>query len=147
MILVHIRPCGLTLVAFRLWKMRRSGQFGTHRESGAQWIDWGVWGFSDSAIDAMGTTHAINGLDRHQDAGVFVYAFEFVKLSLKAIGPSDAFAKILLNYIMTQSRQNFAEKSIGLGTRLKKVSFRPQLLQISSRRGNNFRSMIVAGCG
>jgi len=73
-------------VAFRLWKMRRSGQFGTHRESGAQWIGWRVWGFSDSAIDAMGTAHAINGFDGYIDAGFFVCAFEFVKLVLKEIG-------------------------------------------------------------
>ncbi|HEV2668979.1 MAG TPA: hypothetical protein VG324_28950 [Blastocatellia bacterium] len=86
-------------MAFRLWKMRRSGQFGTHRESGAQWIGWGVWGFSDSAIDAMGTAHAINGLDRHQDSRFFECAIEFVKLSLKAIGSSDAFAKILSSYV------------------------------------------------
>jgi hypothetical protein len=58
-----------------------------------------VWGFSDSAIDEMGTAHAINGHDRHQDSGFFECAFEFVKLSLKAIGSSDALAKILSSYV------------------------------------------------
>jgi hypothetical protein len=44
----------------------------------------------------MGAAHAINGFERHRDARIFAYAFEFIKLDVKEIGSSDAFAKISL---------------------------------------------------
>jgi hypothetical protein len=47
----------------------------------------------------MGAAHAINGFERHRDARIFAYAFEFIKLDVKEIGSSDAFAKISLEHI------------------------------------------------
>jgi hypothetical protein len=47
----------------------------------------------------MGKAHAINGFERHRVAGIFAYAFEFIKLDVKEIGSSDAFAKISLEHI------------------------------------------------
>jgi hypothetical protein len=47
----------------------------------------------------MGKAHAINGFERHRDAGIFAYAFEFIKLDVKEIGSSDAFAKTSLEHI------------------------------------------------
>ena len=59
----------------------------------------------------MGKAHAINGFERHRDAGIFAYAFEFIKLDVKEIGSSDAFAKISLGHNKAQGRGNFAEKN------------------------------------
>jgi hypothetical protein len=47
----------------------------------------------------MGAAHAINGFERHRDARIFAYAFEFIKLDVKEIGSSDAFAKISHEHI------------------------------------------------
>ena len=61
----------------------------------------------------MGMAQGINGLDRNPDAGFSVVASEFVKLGLKAIGSSDAFAEICFQYIKTQNRENFAKQFSG----------------------------------
>jgi hypothetical protein len=73
-------------------------------------IGWGTWRFSDSAIYAMGMSQAIYGLDIHQDAGGAAIAFVFVKLGLKTIGPSDAFAKTSLKYNKDAKRREFCRK-------------------------------------
>jgi hypothetical protein len=49
----------------------------------------------------MGEAHAIKGFERHRDAGIFAYAFEFIKLDVKEIGSSDAFAKISVEHNKT----------------------------------------------
>ena len=58
----------------------------------------------------MGKAHAINGFERHRDAGIFAYAFEFIKLDVKEIGSSDAFAKKSLKHIRRKEERTLPKK-------------------------------------
>jgi hypothetical protein len=65
----------------------------------------------------MGMSQAIYGLDIHQDAGGAAITFEFVKLSLKTIGPSDTFAKTSYIYNKDVKRREFCRKNLSAAGR------------------------------
>jgi hypothetical protein len=58
----------------------------------------------------MGMSQAIYGLDIRQDAVGAAITFEFVKFSLKTIGPSYAFAKTSLENNKDAKQREFCRK-------------------------------------